>query len=107
MYVPISILLPKLLNRGDVTDKILEQSSTSQSDDYKSFHDGLYYKQNPLFSGGEDLAISIGLYVDEFEICNPSGTSRKKNTKLLLFTGYLQICLPDTDQPYPVYTLQY
>lgn len=40
---------------------------------------GLYYKQNPLFSGSEDLAISIGLYVDEFEICNPLGTSRKKH----------------------------
>lgn len=82
VYVPISILLPKLLNRGDVIDKILEQStSTSQSDDYKSFRDGLYYKQNPLFPGGEDLAISnisIGLYVDEFEVCNSLGTSRKK-----------------------------
>lgn len=25
------------------------------------------------------MAISIGLYVDEFEVCNPLGTSRKKH----------------------------
>lgn len=43
---------------------------------YKSFRDGLHCKQNSLLSG-QDLSISIGLYVDDFEVCNPLGTSRK------------------------------
>ncbi len=45
---------------------------------YKSFHDGTHFKANKLFSEN-DLAIALNLYVDEFEVCNPLGTSRKKH----------------------------
>ena len=43
---------------------------------YKSFRDSLHCKQNTLLSG-QDLRLSIGLYIDDFEACNPLGTSRK------------------------------
>lgn len=79
VYVPISTLLPKLLNRDDVIDKVFEQSNVkSQSGQYKSFRDGLYFKDNTLLVE-EEVCISVGLYIDEFEVCNPLGTSRKKH----------------------------
>lgn len=37
----------------------------------------MFFKKNLLLSR-EELSIAIGLYVDDFEICNPLGTSRKK-----------------------------
>lgn len=94
-YVSIAIVLPKLLNMGDIIDKMLEQSNIkSKSSKYKLFRDGLYFKENPLLSG-EELGISLGLYIDAFEVCD-------KKTKLLLFIGCMQICLSNTDtgQPY-------
>lgn len=79
VYVPISKVLPALLNRGDVIDKILEQvNSPSEYSVYQSVRDGLHFKNNTLLSG-DKLCISLGLYIDEFEICNPLGTSRKKH----------------------------
>lgn len=45
---------------------------------YKSFHAGTHFKANKLFSDN-DLAIALNLYVDEFEVCNPLGTLRKKH----------------------------
>lgn len=46
--------------------------------EYRTIRDGEYYKQNP-FRYGEGLRIAVNLYVDDFEICNPLGTSRKKH----------------------------
>ena len=37
-----------------------------------------FTKTNELFSGS-DITIALNLYVDDFEICNPLGTSRKKH----------------------------
>ncbi|XP_049330956.1 uncharacterized protein LOC125799085 isoform X2 [Astyanax mexicanus] len=72
-------VLPALLNKCDVIDKVLEETNLpSLSGQYRSFHDGLYFKENPIISQ-EELSISLGLYIDEFEICNPLGTSRKKH----------------------------
>lgn len=34
-------------------------------------------KENKLLS--EELGIALGLYIDDFEICNPLGTSKKKH----------------------------
>lgn len=45
---------------------------------YKSFHDGIHFKNNTLLSENNP-AISLILYVDDFEVCNPLGTSRKKH----------------------------
>ncbi len=40
------------------------------------FEDGQYFKNNDFLSG-EELRISVCLYGDDFEVCNPLGTSRK------------------------------
>lgn len=59
---------------------MVESHSSQQLRDvhqYRSVQDGLYFKANDFFS--EELRISVCLYVDDFEICNPLGTSRKKH----------------------------
>lgn len=48
------------------------------SKEYRTVRDGEYYKQNSFFCG-EELRIVVNLYIDDFEICNPLGTSRKKH----------------------------
>lgn len=79
VYVPVLKTLQRLLNRGDAIDKVLEEANTeSQPGHYKTSFDGSYFKENPLLSG-EDQSISLGLYIDDFEVCNPLGTSRKKH----------------------------
>lgn len=79
VYVPVLRTLQRLLNRGDVFDKVLaELNKETQPGRYNSSSEGLYFKENPLLSR-EDLSISLALYIDDFEICNPLGTSRKKH----------------------------
>lgn len=80
VYVPILTVLSELLNRDDVLDKVLYEKKISvlNSGLYQSFHDGQYFRENPFFST-EELRIAIGLYIDDFEICNPLGTSRNKH----------------------------
>lgn len=79
VYVPVLKTLQVLLNRGDIIDKILEDTCTgSKPGYYKTSFDGSYFKGNPLLSG-EDQCISLALYIDDFEVCNPLGTSRKKH----------------------------
>ena len=71
-----------LLNRKDVVDKIVSNHETQRETEigkkivYRSYKDGLHFKENSLLSG-EDLSLSITLYADDFEVCNPLGTSRK------------------------------
>lgn len=57
-------------------DKVLE-ASTKQGH-YKTSFDGLYFKENPLLSG-EDQYITLALYIDDVDVCNPLETSRKKH----------------------------
>lgn len=77
VYVPVLKTLQKLLNRGDVIDKV-SKDTESLPGQYKTTFDGSYFKENPLLTG-EDQTISLGLYIDDFEVCNPLGTSRKKH----------------------------
>ena len=76
-YVPILKSLLQVFSRKDIQNLILSEAE-AQRTVYKSFHDGTFYKTNELFSGS-DLTIALSLYVDDFEICNPLGTSRKKH----------------------------
>lgn len=75
VYVPILDLLSKLLERNEVL-QTLERSSQLEGN-YSSFRDGEYFKENKILS--EEKGIALGLYIDDFEICNPLGTSRKKH----------------------------
>lgn len=75
VYVPILDLLSKLLERKEVL-QTLERSSQHEGN-YGSIRDGEYFKENKILS--EENGIALGLYIDDFEICNPLGTSKKKH----------------------------
>lgn len=81
VYIPVLKVLTELLNRNDVLDKVLETEhieTVEHLSQYKTYRDGLYYKDNSLLSS-EDLSIALGLYIDDLEVCNPLGTSKKKH----------------------------
>lgn len=70
-YVPLLQSLQQLLSKDGIIDDIVEnycahQNETAQQE-YKSFQDGEFFKQNEFLSSGE-LRISVTLYDDEFEV---------------------------------------
>lgn len=75
MYVPILSSLQVLLKKADVFEKV-QETTTQQPGQYSSYRDGSYCQENPLLSD-EGLKLSLILYIDDFEIANPLGTSRK------------------------------
>lgn len=75
MYVPILTSLQLLLQKPDVLEKVKE-TTPHLPGQYLSYRDGSYYKENQLLSD-EGQNLSIILYVDDFEITNPLGTSKK------------------------------
>ncbi|KAL0194605.1 hypothetical protein M9458_008177, partial [Cirrhinus mrigala] len=83
-YVPILKSLQLLFAKQDIVDRVVENHrartspASCSSHDYRSFQDGTHFKENSLLSG-KDLTISLTLYADDFEVCNPLGTSRKKH----------------------------
>lgn len=42
---------------------------------FRSYQEGQYFRSNAC--PDEGVEISLALYIDEFEVCNPLGTSRK------------------------------
>lgn len=78
VYIPVLRVLSELLNRDDVLDKVLQHhSSRSHASQYKSFYDSLNRKQNELLSG-EEFHIAIGLFIDDFEVCDPLATAKNE-----------------------------
>lgn len=78
-YVPILPLLSQLMGNKHIQNTMLQSKRPSDvSSAYKSFHDGSFLKENNFLCGGE-LKLPLILYIDDFEICNPLGTSRKKH----------------------------
>jgi hypothetical protein len=75
MYVPILSTLQQLLKKTDVLEKVKETPSKLPGQ-YLSHCDGSYCQENALLSD-EGQKFSLILYVDDFEIANPLGTSRK------------------------------
>lgn len=75
VYVPVLKVLEVLLNRADVLEKavFVEEDLPGQ---YTSTRSGKYYKENQLL-GVQSDCISMSMYTDEFEVCNPLGTSKK------------------------------
>ena len=86
-YVPLLKSLQQLLNCETTLNKAihLKKKHPVQSDKqvYRSFWDGRLCKSNAILS--KECAISVILYVDDFEICNPLGTSRKKHKICALY----------------------
>nr|XP_023651070.1 uncharacterized protein LOC111835233 isoform X1 [Paramormyrops kingsleyae]XP_023651071.1 uncharacterized protein LOC111835233 isoform X1 [Paramormyrops kingsleyae] len=73
-YVPILKTLSQVLQKND---KMLKNVYSSRST-YETFCDGSHFKENSCLSG-DDERICLILYIDDFEVCNPLGTSRKKH----------------------------
>lgn len=66
-------------------DKANENHSVQQSKrvsgehhTYSSPQDGSHFQQNSFLSGDE-MRLLLRLYIDDFEVCNPLGTSRRKH----------------------------
>lgn len=79
-YIPLLQSLQQLLSSKNVVEKIVDAhaSCTVDPQQYLSVKDGAHFKNNSFFAC-EDLRIYISLYIDDFELCNPLGTSRKKH----------------------------
>lgn len=77
-YVPILLSLSQILSLNDIQEKAFNSSYTTQDGSYESFHDGTHFKENVFFAT-ENITLPLLLYVDDFEVCNPLGTSRKKH----------------------------
>lgn len=77
VFVPVQSMLQKLLNKQDVLDNVLSTQTNSQYE-YQSYKDGSNFKGNDFFKTDE-LRIALGLYIDDFEVSNPLGTSKKKH----------------------------
>lgn len=87
-YVPLLKSLQQRLNCETTLNKAIhlkEKQHPVESDKhvYRSFWDGRFCKRNAILS--KECAISLILYVDDFEICNPLGTLRKKHKICALY----------------------
>lgn len=76
-YVPIVPMLQKLLNKTDVLDKAMSEK-VHVLQEYTSYADGQYFKENSLLASDE-FTVALGLYIDDFEVANPLGTSKLKH----------------------------
>ena len=76
-YVPIVPMLQKLLNKTDVLDKAMSEK-VHVPQEYRSCADGQYFSENSLLSKDE-FTIALCLYIDDFEVANPLGTSKLKH----------------------------
>lgn len=74
VYVPILTMIQELFKNTDVLHKL--QETVSLPDHYTSCCDGSYFLTNTLFSSGE-FSLPLQLYIDELEMANPLGTSKK------------------------------
>lgn len=78
-YVPLLKFLRQLFADGHIFDKALDKSShIRESREWKIFVTDFFFKGNSFLSEGE-LKVLPNLYVADFEICKPLGTSRKKH----------------------------
>ena len=75
-YVSISEMLPRIVMGEGVWDNI-NREVMSSDDLLQDFTNGDIFKNHEIF-GSRQLVLRIHLYADEFEICNPIGSKRKK-----------------------------
>lgn len=95
-YVPVLPMLSLLLDKKDIQDKLFHSRTHSEAW-YRSFHDGSHFRDNQFLST-DYTKLSLILYVDDFEVCNPLGTSRKKHkiTAVYLVLGDIPATLRAT-----------
>lgn len=75
VYVPLKAVLQNLLRRSDFAN-VLSFRQEHLAGVFRSFQDSYYFKQSNACTDTEK-DITLALYIDEFEVCNPLGTSRK------------------------------
>lgn len=76
-FVPILKTLQEVLKNKDFAENTLSTHS-NRTEHFKSVFDGTFFKKNNFFVE-EETKLCIILYVDDFEVCNLLGTSRKKH----------------------------
>ncbi|XP_059195787.1 uncharacterized protein LOC131976671 [Centropristis striata] len=76
VYVPILQMIQTMFKSTNLLDKMSE-AKPSPPGMYMSHEDGSYFKENQLLSEAGELKLSLILYLDDLEIANPLGTSRK------------------------------
>ncbi len=90
-YIPILPLLSQLVNNSHIQNTILQNKKPSDaSSGYKSFNDGSLLRENS-FLCEDELKLPLILYIDDFEICNPLGTSRKKHKVTAVYWVFADI----------------
>ena len=99
MYVPILQMIQELFKNTDILSKIREPNT--EPGYYVSYHDGTHFQENELLST-EELHLAIQLYIDDLEIANPLGTSRKVH-KLCAVYWVLANVPPNIDQQCTLY----
>lgn len=83
-YVPILKSLQQILRSQSIVEEVLknhrgvQHTQPDEFYEYKAPQDGSHFQKNS-FLNNDELRISLGLYVDDFETCNPLGTSRRKH----------------------------
>ena len=87
-YIPVLKTLQQVLNCETILSKAFNlkeklQPVSSDKQVYACLWDGAIFKEHRLFSN--KCAVSLILYVDDFEVCNPLGTSRKKHKICTLY----------------------
>lgn len=75
IHVPILEMIQKMFQHTDILNRIMETNISHQGL-YTSHKDGSYFQENELLSSSE-LSLPLILYIDDLEIANPLGTSRK------------------------------
>lgn len=75
VYVPILQMLQKLLSKADVLDKAMSEEVHIPGE-YRSHVDGVYFRENGLLIE-DQFTITLGLYINDFEVANPLGTSQE------------------------------
>ena len=91
IYVPLPLVLESLLRCPDFLGALVFEQEHLPGV-YRSFQDGRYFKQSR--GNTEGVEISIALYIDEFEVANPLGTSR--NIHKIVAVYWLILNLPAT-----------
>lgn len=76
VYVPVLQMLQMMFKNTELLDK-LQAATKSSPGVYVAHEDGAYFKANKLLSATGKLKLSLILYVDDVELANPLGTSRK------------------------------
>lgn len=69
--------LVQVLSKSFQENTFEGEKKTENDFKYQTFRDGSHY-QNKFFSV-EENRVSLILYIDDFEVCNPLGTSQKKH----------------------------